>query len=392
MMEAALAEHPGLDTREGSVLWYGQAPAAAEAQNLYLQLDTVLRETFGDTASRPYLIQRARERGMEPRPATRAVFRGEFTPADAALPQGARFRQGDFLFTLGEPLGEGAFRLVCETAGSAGNSAAGALSPVEYVPGLTEARLAGLLVPGEDEEGTEEFRSRYLESFQAQAFGGNRADYQEKTGALPGVGGVRVYRAWNGGLSPEDFLPPAEWEGWRSALPEDTPQPVLDWLDKTALAAGEGLLTTGGAVRLVILDSTFRQPSQELVAQVQQAVDPDGEHGEGAGFAPMGHFVTVAGVREIPVDVEAGLVFEEGWGWDECRSYLEEAVDGCLEELRRGWAGAQGGLTVRRSVVESRLLACPGVLDVTFARLNGGEGNLLLGEEEIPVRGAVYGS
>ena len=147
MMEAALAEHPGLDTREGSVLWYGQAPAAAEAQNLYLQLDTVLRETFGDTASRPYLIQRARERGMEPRPATRAVFRGEFTPADAALPQGARFRQGDFLFTLGEPLGEGAFRLVCETAGSAGNSAAGALSPVEYVPGLTEARLAGLLAP-----------------------------------------------------------------------------------------------------------------------------------------------------------------------------------------------------------------------------------------------------
>ena len=38
MMQAAVAEHPGLDTREGSVLWYAQAPAAAEAQNLYLQL------------------------------------------------------------------------------------------------------------------------------------------------------------------------------------------------------------------------------------------------------------------------------------------------------------------------------------------------------------------
>ena len=61
MLAAATENHPGLDTREGSVLWYGQAPSAVEAQNLYIQLDAVLAETFGDTASRPYLLRRAAE-------------------------------------------------------------------------------------------------------------------------------------------------------------------------------------------------------------------------------------------------------------------------------------------------------------------------------------------
>ena len=60
MLAAALAQDEGLDTREGSVLWYGQAPAAAEAQNLYIQLDAVLNETFADTAGREYLCAAGR--------------------------------------------------------------------------------------------------------------------------------------------------------------------------------------------------------------------------------------------------------------------------------------------------------------------------------------------
>ena len=64
MMDRVLASNKNLDSREGSLLWYGQAPAAVELQNLYIALDTVLRETFADTASREYLILRAKERGL----------------------------------------------------------------------------------------------------------------------------------------------------------------------------------------------------------------------------------------------------------------------------------------------------------------------------------------
>ena len=49
--------------------------------------------------------------------------------------------------------------------------------PIEYIEGLTEAKLTEILIPGEDEEETEKFRKRYLESFEPQAFGGNIKDY-----------------------------------------------------------------------------------------------------------------------------------------------------------------------------------------------------------------------
>ena len=41
--------------------------------------------------------------------------------------------------------------------------------------------------PGEDEEDTEAFRNRYLDSFSSQSYGGNRRDYKEKVGSLERV-------------------------------------------------------------------------------------------------------------------------------------------------------------------------------------------------------------
>lgn len=70
MLQKALSINGNLDTREGSLVWCGDAPAAVELQNLYIALDTVLNETFADTATRPYLILRAAERGLKPQPAS----------------------------------------------------------------------------------------------------------------------------------------------------------------------------------------------------------------------------------------------------------------------------------------------------------------------------------
>lgn len=74
MLQKALSINDNLDTREGSLVWCGDAPAAVELQNLYIALDTVLNETFADTATRPYLILRAAERGLKPQPASPAVL------------------------------------------------------------------------------------------------------------------------------------------------------------------------------------------------------------------------------------------------------------------------------------------------------------------------------
>ena len=60
------------------MLWDGVAPAMAEVALLYLGLDFVLQATYISSAPREYLIKRAAERGLSPKPASAAVFRAEF--------------------------------------------------------------------------------------------------------------------------------------------------------------------------------------------------------------------------------------------------------------------------------------------------------------------------
>ena len=95
ILDRMLARAGGLDTREGSLVWYAGAPAAAELQNLYIELDTVLRESFADTASRDYLVLRARERGLSPYPASPAVLALAVQPDGLTLPLGPRFSSGE---------------------------------------------------------------------------------------------------------------------------------------------------------------------------------------------------------------------------------------------------------------------------------------------------------
>ena len=58
------------DKREGSVIFDTHSPTAIELQILYLELDTILKEAYGDTASREFLIRRCAERGITPYEAT----------------------------------------------------------------------------------------------------------------------------------------------------------------------------------------------------------------------------------------------------------------------------------------------------------------------------------
>ena len=206
------------------------------------------------------------------------------------------------------------------------------------------------------------------------------------------MGGVKVYRAWNGNLSPEYLRPPEEWEDWFAALPEETPESVSQWLSSVSLAASEGLLTRGGVVRLTILDSTFSPPSAELVEQVQQAVDPQDETGEGKGFAPIGHVVLVEGVVGREVEISASFTYQDSWGWEACRPYLEQAARDYLLSLRKTWADSSNGLTVRISALESAFLSCPGILDVTGTTLCREASNLELSGDEVPVEGVLHGS
>lgn len=376
-----------LDKREGSLIFDTHSPTALELQYLYIELERIIGESFGDTASREFLIRRCGERGITPYPASRAVLKGVFVPADADV-SGKRFSLGELNYTAGERLEDGGYRIECESEGAVGNRFLGELIPVDYVEGLELGELTEVLIPGEDGEDTEALRRRYFESFDEKAFGGNVRDYIQKTCAIQGVGGVKVTRAWNGGIRPADMIPSETVREWYLNARKAAGDEVKGWLDAVFTAAEEKKLTVGGTVLLTLLNSDFGTASDALVRNVQETVDPGENAGEGFGFAPIGHTVTVRSAQGVNVDISLSLVLEEGFGIDILRSGIEEAVSDYLLELRREWAESKY-IAVRIGRIEARLLGIKGILDIKAAEINGSADNLVLGEYQVPVLGKI---
>lgn len=330
-----------IDKREGSIIYNALAPAAVELQNMYIELDWILNQSFADTAQREYLIKRCAERGIFPEEATKAILKGEF---NIDVPIGSRFSLDILNYRVIEKISNGVFKLECETPGEIGNQKLGTLIPIDYIEGLTSAELTELLIPGEDEEDTESLRERYFNSLESQSFGGNIADYKEKTKQLPGVGGVKVYPVWNG----------------------------------------------GGTVKLVIIDSTYNVPSSTLIDAVQTAVDPIQNQGKGVGFAPIGHVVTVEGVSATTININTNITYQEGWTWADIEPYVHKAIDDYFFELASSWEN-ENNLIVRISQIETRILNIAGVVDIENTTINGQAQNFVLGADNIPVRGEVIG-
>lgn len=376
-----------LDKREGAVIFDTHSPTALELQYLYIELERIIREAYGDTASRDYLILRCRERGIAPYEATNAVLKGKFTPSSVDV-TGKRFNIGSTNYTVLEKISEGEYQVKCESAGAVGNQQLGTMIPIDYISGLETAQLVEVLIPGEDEEDTEELRKRYFDSFDEKAFGGNIRDYIEKTGSIPGVGSIKVTRAWNNDLRPAEMIPSEAVKAWyETVMPALSGEPAA-WLETVFSAARDKKLTTGGAVLLTILNSDFGAASDTLIKTVQQAIDPDEYGGEGYGFAPIGHMVKVKSAEGVAVNVKTDITFEPGYGWENLQSSIDAAVSDYLSELRREW-GNSSFLTVRISQIETRILNIKGVLDIEHTEVNGKTENLTLSEYQIPLFGGV---
>lgn len=340
IMSDMIARAPsGIDTREGAIFYDAVAPAAAELANAYIELDYAMSEAFADTAEREFLIRRCAERSITPREATNAILKGEFIPS---VPIGSRFNADDKNYVVLEQIAGTAYQVRCEQAGEAGNEYVGSLIPIEYIDGLESAALTEVLIPGEDDESTDDLRARYFATFDSQAFGGNIADYKEKVSAISGVGAVKVHPVWNG----------------------------------------------GGTVKLVILSSEYKVPTDALVTLVQTAVDPEENRGQGVGLAPIDHAVTVKGAEAVPVNITTTLSYSAGYNWESVRDAAKSAIEAYLDELRRSWEGQEQTI-VRISQIETRLLGVTGIIDITGTEIGGTAENLVIDTDAVPVLGSV---
>jgi len=342
------------DKRQGSVIYDALAPFCAELAQTYIALDIFLNETFADTASRKYLVMRAAERGLKPKEATYALVLAEMT-GNFTIKEGTRFNcdELNYVYTgeFEEKDTQKLYILKCETLGTIGNITYGTLIPIDNIKGLETAEIYGIKVSGRDEETTEDFRQRYFDSFESQAFGGNRKDYEEKMLALNndneiykngGIGGIKLYRAPRG----------------------------------------------GGTVDVVFTNNSNLKPSDELAELVQTAVDPVVNSGDGMGFAPIGHSVTVRGVSETVINFKLHLELETNYTIDDVKEGVENVLEDYLRDLRSGWADTDNTI-VYKFVAGSKVLSIGGVKNVANILLNNSSADIVVDKNYIPIRGNI---
>lgn len=330
-----------MDKREGSIIYDALAPAAVELQNMYIEFDVILKETFAETASRDYLILRVAERGIVPYPASKATLKAESLPTALNIPIGSRFSLNDLNYVITSKVQAGEYTVQCEEAGTKGNQYFGNLIPINYIDGLESIEITELLIPGEDEESDASIRQRYFDTFDTQPFGGNIQDYIQKTNAISGVGSTKVTPIWNG----------------------------------------------GGTVLLTILNSEYSKASSTLVDLVQNTIDPDPQ-GTGLGIAPIGHTVTVRTADNVTINIKTSVTCQEGYSFEGLLDEITAAMEAYLLEIRTAWANESASV-VRISQIETRILNITGIIDVTGTKINNVASNLTLGAYEIPVLGVI---
>lgn len=366
-IEAALLEQVDdtLDKREGSLIQTALGPVAWWLEGNYMTLNQIQQNGSPFYAVGDALDNIVALRGLTRKTATPAVRQGTF---DAVIPTGSQFKTingGDsVIFTSGDLISEDSgtyvYQMTCAVAGTIGNSYVGSILPVTAIPNLSSAYIGTIITEGTEEETDTSLRARFFASFGAQPYGGNISEYRKAILEIPGVGGVQVYPAWQG----------------------------------------------GGTVLCSILNSNYMPASAALIATVQNEICPPEDGGttpsaNGYGIAPIGAAVTITTGTEFTLNISCDIEFvgtvSDGIGLfgDQIKAQIESYV----ASVRESWGDALQAHTISYpvSIYTARLiyaiLTIPEVVNVTNLTINGQSGDMHLTEtsaiQQVPVVGTV---
>lgn len=351
------------DRRPSSPIYIALQPAALEFEKVYERINYLHEQGHALTANRENLILYCKDIGLTPYPPTPSLIEGEF---DVKISESERFSCNELNFKVKEFLREDPetgffyFSLECESAGADTNSAYGNLIPIYNIDRLTVSRVSRILVPGEDEEETEELRQRYVDFWQSGAYGGNEQQYLMWVKPMPGVGGCKVIRCPEGKASRVD---------------------------------------------LYITDSLFKAPTEELIKEVQEKIHPIGVTGmpeletSGAGLAPIGHVVYVKPVEEVPINIKLNLTYRNGHSWNTVCSDVLVAFESYFSSLAEKWDSrenlapaettADTYISISTIDINYILHDIEGIVFYTDTEVNGSTDIYDLNFNQIPVLGEV---
>lgn len=333
------------DKTEGSFFYDATKPAAIEFENKSKEIQEVankldVENLEGEELER-YVYQHTGT--VIRKPATKSsgkvIIKGQ---------EGAIISKGDlvsadtvnFVITENKKIDETGRTEVtvrCEEAGAIGNVPAGAIKyfPVS-IPGLTSVTNPQSVTNGYDAEPDIELLERYYERIRTPATSGNKYHYLNWAKEVVGVGNARVVPLWQG--------------------------------DNT--------------VKVTIIDSNMQPASEELVAQVQEYIDPN-ITGLGEGQAPIGAFCTVVAAIAKPIDVSFTVTKDVTYTIDQIKSSAEAAIAEYLKNI------AFKKNLVSYAQIGAIILDTEGVLDYRELRVNAGIENISVNDEEVAVLGEV---
>ena len=356
LLQLALSQvSSDVDKREGSIIYDALAPACYILAEYFAEHYRLAQEVSIETSSGEWLDAKAMELGLTRNQATAAQKKATFLREDgspATVPIGSRFSTIStsepiyYIITGTYPEGQapvpGEYIATCESVGTIGQQYFGNIVPLSFVEGVAVATLGETLIPGTDTETDDELRERYLTKVNNRPFAGNIAHYKEIALGIVGVDGVQVYPTWNG----------------------------------------------GGTVKLSVVDSNYEPVSDDFLATVQQAIDPDaieGSSGMGLGLAPIDHRVTVVTPEEYVVNIVATIKLKNSYTLDQVKPQIETALASYFTALRREWdVGSdmnEYSMTVYRSNIIASIISVTGVATVDTNTVTINE---LL--EDIPLR------
>lgn len=147
-----------------------------------------------------------------------------------------------------------------------------------------------------------------------------------------------------------------------------------------------------------IVNNDFMPAGSDLIADVQEAIDPTANQGKGYGLAPIDHVVTVVAPTSRSVKVTMNIETDGSIDATSLQTQVNSAVETYFESVRKAWANrgsvaAGYKVTIFISQLMFAVLQIKGVVNATNLMLDGKASDMLLTEtsttSELPVVGEV---
>lgn len=239
---------------------------------------------------------------------------------------GTRWGINNLVYAVIEKRSNTEYHVECETDGVVGNQYSGSMQPVSSITGVT-AVLGDIVTLGTDEETDDALRERLYTKIRLPATSGNVYHYQQWALEVSGTGAVKVF----------------------------------------PLADGPGTVT------VLVVDSG-KQISPSLPAAVAAYIET---------VRPIGAKVTVKSPEAVKISIKAKVLRDGSKTLEDIQKAYKAAVEGFLRET------VFTTYRISYAKLGSLLLDVQGVKDYEGFLLNEGTGNVVIGEKQIPIVGAI---